>query len=95
MIHEIVATQIIDGDPPEMFETAERLTAAGRDRHEVLHMLGSMVSEQIRSGTNDQHPYDRAAHLLALAALPGSWDAMARPARNRHRRGGGRRSRRR
>jgi hypothetical protein len=95
MIHEIVATQIIDGDPPEMFETAERLTAGGRDRHDVLHMLGSTVSEQIWSATNDQRPYDRAAHVAALAALPGSWDEMARPAPDRHRRRGERRPRRR
>jgi len=95
IIHEVVATQIIDGDPPEMFETAERLTAAGRDRHDVLHMLGSTVSEQIWSATHDRRPYDRAAHLAALAALPGSWDEMARPARQFQQRRGGRRPRRR
>jgi hypothetical protein len=80
MIHEIVATQIIDGDPPEMFETAERLIAAGRDRHDVLHMLGSTVSDQIWSASHDRRPYDRATHI---AALPGSWDQLAQPAGDR------------
>jgi hypothetical protein len=47
MIHAVVATQIIDGDPPDVFATAERLIAEGRDRHDVLHMLGSTVSDQI------------------------------------------------
>jgi hypothetical protein len=93
MIHEIVATQIIDGDPPEVFETAERLIAAGRDRHDVLHMLGSTVSDQIWSASHDRRPYDRATHIAALATLPGSWDQMAQPVRDRHPRGSRRRPR--
>jgi hypothetical protein len=95
MIHEVVATQIIDGDPPDVFDTAKRLIAEGRDRHDVLHMLGSTVSEQIWSATHGRGPYDRAAHVAALAALPGSWDQMARPVREHHQRHGGRRPRRR
>jgi hypothetical protein len=83
MIHEIVATQIIDGDPRVRFETAERLIAAGRDRHDVLHMLGSTVSDQIWSASHDRRPYDRATHIAALAALPGSWDQLAQPAGDR------------
>jgi hypothetical protein len=96
-IHEVVATQIIDDDPPEMFETAKRLIADGRDPHEVLHMLGSAVSAQIWAVTHEQRPYERAEHVAALAALPGSWDEMARPARprERHRRDRDRRLRRR
>ncbi len=93
MVHEVVATQIIDGDPAEIFETAERLIAAGRERHDVLQMLGSTVSDQIWSATYDGRPCDRAAHIAALAALPGSWDQMARPARERRHRRGGRRPR--
>jgi len=95
VIHEVVATQIIDGDPPKMFETAARLIADGRDRHDVLHMLGSTVSGQIWSATHDGRPFDRAAHIAALAALPGSWDAMARPAGDQHGRRRARRPRRR
>jgi hypothetical protein len=76
-IHEIVATQIIDGDPPEVLEAALRLTEAGRDPHEVQHMLGSTVTEQIWAVTRDGREYDPASHAAALAALPGSWDAPA------------------
>lgn len=92
-IHEVVATQIIDGEPPEVFETAERLVADGRDPHEVLHMLGSTVTDQIWAVTNDQRPYDRAEHVAALAALPGRWDELAAPPRagERHHRHRGRR----
>jgi hypothetical protein len=68
MIHEVVASQIIEGDPPEMFDTAERLIAEGRDRHDVLHMLGSTVSDQIWSASHDGRPYDQAAHIAARSA---------------------------
>jgi len=46
-MHEIVTNQLWADDPPEMWQTAERLTAAGYERHDVLHMLGSVVSGQV------------------------------------------------
>lgn len=78
-IHEVVATQIIDDDPPEAFQAAERLLALGRDHHEVLHMLGFCVSGQLWSALHERREYDRDAHLRALAALPGSFDAESVP----------------
>lgn len=35
-MHEIVANQLWDDDPPEVWVTTRRLTDAGYDRHEVL-----------------------------------------------------------
>ena len=78
-IHEVVATQIIDDDPPEAFQAAERLLALGRDHHEVLHMLGFCISGQLWSALHDRREYERDAHLRALAALPGSFDAEFAP----------------
>jgi hypothetical protein len=74
-IHEIVAAQILDDDPPEVFVTAQRLVAGGRDHHEVLHMLGYVLSGQLWGALHERREYDRAEHLKALAALPGSFDA--------------------
>lgn len=82
-IHEVVATQIIDDDPPEAYETAERLLALGRDHHEVLHMLGFCVSAQIWGATHHQREYSREEHVRALAALPGSFDDEFAPVGNR------------
>jgi hypothetical protein len=79
-IHEVVAAQIIDDDPPEAFATAQRLLELGRDPHEVLHMLGSAVTEQIWAATHEQRLYAREEHVRALAALPGSWDKQFPPA---------------
>lgn len=74
-LHEIVATQIVDSDPPEAFETARRLLGLGRDHHEVLHMLGFCMSNQIWAALHDRSAYDRDDYLGALAALPESFDS--------------------
>lgn len=96
IVHEMVATQIIDDDPPEVFETAQRLLALGRDPHEVLHMLGSVASTQIWTALHEQQQFSREDHLAALAALPERWDAQARhePARPPRRSSGAPRRRR-
>jgi hypothetical protein len=73
-MHEILATQLWDGEPAEVWETARRLLDAGYDRHQVLHMLCRPVSEQIWDTLHDRRPYDREAHLAALRALPGTWE---------------------
>ena len=85
-MHEVVATQIWEGDPPEVWETAVRLRDAGYERHEILHMLSRPVSDQIWAAWHDEQPYDRARHLAALRALPGSWERerTARTAPERH-----------
>lgn len=81
-IHEVVATQIIDGDPPEAYATARRLLALGRDHHEVLHMLGFVVSGRIWDAMHERREYDRDEYARALGVLPGSFDAaFARPNR--------------
>jgi hypothetical protein len=77
-IHEIVATQIVDDDPPEVWATAQRLRKLGYERHEVLHMLGAAMTPQLWDALHDPREYDLEAHRAALAALPESWE-QARP----------------
>ena len=74
-IHEIVAEQILADDPREMWVTAVRLDNEGYDRHEILHMLGSTVSNQVFGMLGESRRYDRGEHLEALAALPDTWEA--------------------
>lgn len=73
-MHEVVATHLWEGDPPEVWETVIRLRDAGYRRHEILHMLGRPVTDQIWAALHDNQPYDRARHVAALRALPGSWE---------------------
>jgi hypothetical protein len=73
-MHEIVAAQLWDDSPPEVWETTVRLLDAGYVRHEILHMLGRAVSNQIWAALHDERPYDRDRHVAALRALPASWE---------------------
>ena len=75
-MHEIVANQLWADDPPEVWQTAKRLTEAGYERHEVFHMLGSVVSGQIWEVMSKQVPSDIERTRAELAALPGSWEDL-------------------
>ncbi len=72
-MHQVLANQLADNDPPEVYLTAQRLLASGYERHEVLHMLAAPIAEQIHATLHDGQEYDVGRHLAALAALPGSW----------------------
>ena len=73
-MHEIVANQLLVNEPPEMWDTAKRLVDAGYERHEVLHMLASVVSADVYSALHDNQSKNPAQTRAALAALPGSWE---------------------
>lgn len=98
-MHEIVANQLWDDDPPEVWQTARRLIDAGYERHEVLHMLASVVSNEVFDILANRQPADLNRMRAELAALPESWErqrdeipqqrhlnrAERRAARKRHR----------
>lgn len=75
VIHQVVANQLWADDPPQAWQTAERLIRLGYDRHEILHMIGSVVAEDVwntmRGGATDPERYG-----TGLAALPESWERM-------------------
>lgn len=73
-MHETVAAQLAEDDPPEVYLTARRLLDSGYDRHEVLHMLAGAMAEQIHDALAGTGGYDRDRHLAALSALPESWE---------------------
>ena len=73
-VHEIVAAQLADDDPPEVWATAQRLRRLGYGRHEILHMLGAAMAPQLWAALHDQREYDLDEHRAALAALPDSWE---------------------
>jgi hypothetical protein len=85
-MHEVVATQLWDDSPSEVWDTAARLLDAGYERHEILHMLAGPVVGQVWEAWHEKQPYDRAEHIAALNALPGSWerDRASRTAASRH-----------
>jgi hypothetical protein len=73
-VHQVLANQLADDDPCEVYLTGRRLLAAGYERHEVLHMLTAPIVEQVFASLSGGEDYDRDRHVAALAALPGSWE---------------------
>jgi hypothetical protein len=80
-IHEVVANQLWDDDPPEAWQAAKRLLAAGEDRHEILHRLGELVIVHLHGALTSGQRVDVAAYRRALAAL-GTRDNRRRPTAN-------------
>lgn len=74
LLHQLVANQIWHDDPPEMWQAARRLAAAGYDRHEVLHMLASVLAGEVWEVMRHEKPFDRERLREGLAALPDSWE---------------------
>ncbi|TKK87230.1 hypothetical protein FDA94_18425 [Herbidospora galbida] len=62
--HEEIAKRLWDGDPPQMWEAAQRLIDLGHDRHDVLHVLIE-IAERI-----GDHPDELAAALDDIADIP-------------------------
>lgn len=64
--HEEIASRLWDGDPPQLWEAAQRLLDLGHDRHDVLHVLIE-IAERI-----GDHPDELAAALDDIADIPDS-----------------------
>jgi hypothetical protein len=73
-MHEIVATQLWDDQPSEVWVTAKRLLDAGYERHEILHMLMRPVSNQVWATWHDGEEYDQDRHVAELEGMPESWE---------------------
>jgi len=68
-IHEIVASQLWADDPPEVWETAQRLLEAGYERHDILHMIGTAFTTELWTVWHEGKPADTARYVRALHAL--------------------------
>ena len=68
--YEVVANQIADGEPPFVWEAAQRLLARGLDRHDVLQNLVIALIPHFQAAVTDKEPFDEAAYASALDRLP-------------------------
>ena len=73
-IHEVLAKQLWENDPPEVWQTARRLLDAGYERHEILHMLGSALVPRLWELLHEGAPADSGGYVRALQLLPASWE---------------------
>ena len=83
-MHQVVANQLLADDPPQTWQTAQRLAGLGYDGHSIMHMIASLVSEDVywalmehRSPTRAPTPGGSAncpvtGHRQKLLARPGA-----------------------
>jgi hypothetical protein len=67
-MHEIIANQLWDDDPPEVWQAARRLLATGMDRHEVLHTIGGVLTKHLWGALRGQ-PTDPARYVEEIDRL--------------------------
>jgi hypothetical protein len=68
-VHEIVANQLWDNDPPEVWQAAQRLSATGTDRHDVLHAIGEVLVEHLWGVLSGKGPTDPARYVEEVDKL--------------------------
>jgi hypothetical protein len=68
-MHEIIANQLWDNDPVEVWQAGKRLLAAGVERHEALHRLGEVLMHHLHGVLTAGQPMDVDAYRRALRNL--------------------------
>jgi Domain of unknown function (DUF1841) len=75
LMHQVVANQLLADDPPVTWQTVQRLAALGYEWHNVMHMIGAVVAEDIHRAITGKRPFDPADYARRLRELPGDWPA--------------------
>jgi hypothetical protein len=72
-MHQVVANQLLADDPPETWQTVQRLAGLGYDWHNIMHMIASLVTEDVYWALKEYRQADPAAYARRLNGLPGDW----------------------
>jgi hypothetical protein len=79
-LHEIIATQLWDGQPPETWAAAQRLIDQGLGRHDVMHRLMRAVSDIVYAALKDPLE-DRSDRLRQALVAVGTKPRRRSPGR--------------
>ncbi len=72
-LHQVVANQLLADDPPETWPTVQRLARLGYDWHNIMHMIATVISDDIHTAMTEQRLVDAADHARRLQELPADW----------------------
>ena len=72
-MHQVVANQLLAGDPPQTWQTVQRLAGLGYDWHNVMHMVMGPVSSFLHQAMTADQPFSRDEYRRQLNELPGDW----------------------
>jgi hypothetical protein len=68
-MHEVIANQLWDNDPPEVWQAAQRLRDQDVDRHDILHALSEVMVTHMHPVLADEKPFDTDAYRRDLDDL--------------------------
>jgi len=69
-IHMVVETQLADRGPAAAGETLSRLLEAGLTRHDAIHAIGTVASEEVLACLSDPaRKYDETRYVARLGQL--------------------------
>lgn len=66
----VAVSQILADDPPQTWQTAQRLRHQGLDRDQVLSQLSLVIGEQLSAALSSGSNFDVDGYVEALEALP-------------------------
>jgi hypothetical protein len=72
-VHQVIASQLLADDPPEIWQTVQRLAGLGYDWHNVMHMISAAVGDDLFLAVTAYQPLDPADYAGRLDELPGDW----------------------
>ncbi|MGO9080225.1 MAG: DUF1841 family protein, partial [Streptosporangiaceae bacterium] len=72
-MHQVVANQLLAGDPPETWQAVQRLAGLGCDWHSIMHMIAALITEDVCRALQEHRRPDPAAYARRLSGLPGDW----------------------
>jgi hypothetical protein len=72
-LHGLVGNQLLADDPPETWQTVQRLAGLGYDWHNVMHMIMGPVSAFLHQAMTGKVPFRREEFIRQLNELPGDW----------------------
>jgi len=68
-IHQIVENQIANGEPAEAAKTLQRLMKQGKTRHQALHEVGKVLTEEMFEVLKANRPYNERRYVARLRRL--------------------------
>lgn len=72
-MHQVVVNQLLADDPPETWQTVQRLVGLGYDWHNIMHMISALVTEDVYWAMKEHRRPDPADYARRLNELPGEW----------------------
>jgi hypothetical protein len=72
-MHQIVANQLLADDPPQTWQTVQRLAGLGYDWHNIMHMIAALVSDDLYYAMSEHRHFDPGDYTRRLNELPGDW----------------------